>query len=295
MDFKKIGFYGLGLIGGSLAKTIRRFFPEKELLAYDINTQSLQQALDEKVIDQIATQRDFAACDLLFLCAPVHTNIEFLKELKPYLNPDCLLSDVGSVKGEMHHKVHELGLDSQFIGGHPMAGSERSGYQSSTSHLFENVYFILTPTDAASEDKLTSYQHFVESLRAIPLILDSECHDFVTASISHVPHVIAASLVNMVQHLDSADETMKTIAAGGFKDITRIASSSPVMWQQICLTNKEQILRVLKAFKKEISDLEERMEQEQKEAIYDFFDSSKNYRDTFSTVDRGPLKKIHYM
>ena len=88
---------------------------------------------------------------------------------------------------------------------------------------------------------------------------------------------------------------MKTIAAGGFKDITRIASSSPVMWQQICLTNKEQILRVLKAFKKEISDLEERMEQEQKEAIYDFFDSSKNYRDTFSTVDRGPLKKIHYM
>ena len=144
---------------------------------------------------------------------------------------------MGSVKTSIHEEVITLGMEENFIGGHPMAGSEKSGFASSRAHLIENAYYILTPSEKVSEDKIERYRKFIESLKAIPVILDYREHDSITGTISHLPHIIAATLVNYVKDHDTADELMKALAAGGFKDITRIASSSPVMWQQICLKN----------------------------------------------------------
>lgn len=293
MEITKIGFFGLGLIGGSLAKTIHRIYPHISMIAYDINKEALQQAHAEHITEPVQDMAQFTDCDVLFLCAPVHTNVTFLKKIKDQLSPQCILSDVGSVKGNIHAAIRELGLQKQFIGGHPMAGSEKSGYANATAYLFENAYFILTPSPEFPTETVLEFRDFFASLSVLPLVLKPECHDFVTAAISHVPHVLAASLVNMVRVLDSRDETMKSIAAGGFKDITRIASSSPVMWQQICLTNRDQILRVLTTFREQLGILEDAITSSDADAIYDFFDHSKKYRDSFCNTNRGPLKSIY--
>jgi Prephenate dehydrogenase len=236
---KTIGFIGLGLIGGSIAKAIRKFHPDYHILAYARHKETLAAALNSGVIDGVLEKEDerYKTCDYIFLCAPVEYNIEYLKYLKTVISDSCIITDAGSVKGPIHEAVEKLEMDHCFIGGHPMAGSERSGFSNSSDHLLENAYYILTPGGQVSLNKLTAFSELVDSLGAIPMVLTAEEHDFITAGVSHLPHIIASSLVNLVSALDNDAEYMKTIAAGGFRDITRIASSSPVMWQQICLEN----------------------------------------------------------
>lgn len=244
---KTIGFIGLGLIGGSIAKAIRKFHPDYHILAYARHKETLAAALNSGVIDGVLEKEDerYKTCDYIFLCAPVEYNIEYLKYLKTVISDSCIITDAGSVKGPIHEAVEKLEMDHCFIGGHPMAGSERSGFSNSSDHLLENAYYILTPGGQVSLNKLTAFSELVDSLGAIPMVLTAEEHDFITAGVSHLPHIIASSLVNLVSALDNDAEYMKTIAAGGFRDITRIASSSPVMWQQICLENTKNISTVL--------------------------------------------------
>ena len=289
------GFIGLGLIGGSIAKAIRNTIPNSHIIAYDISTASLQLAKDENVIDDIRSSVDtaFSACDYIFLCAPVANNDENLLVLRDYLSPKTILTDVGSVKAGMHRQIENLGLKDQFIGGHPMTGSERFGYPNSNAALLENAYYILTPSDTVPEGMLSEYRNLVESLGAIPLILNYEEHDYVTAAISHLPHVIAASLVNLVKNADSKEGVMKMVAAGGFKDITRIASSSPDMWRQICLTNTDNISKLLKDYIKALTDLSVCLDYRAEDALYDFFDSARSYRESFIDVSSGPIKAEH--
>ena len=289
------GFIGLGLIGGSIAKAIRSTIPNAHIIAYDSNTASLQLAEDEHVLDDIcpAVDTKFSACDYIFLCAPVANNDENLLVLKDYLSPETILTDVGSVKTGIHKQIDQLGLKNQFIGGHPMTGSERFGYPNSNAALLENAYYILTPSDTVPESMLSEYRKLVESLGAIPLVLNYEEHDYVTAAISHLPHVIAASLVNLVKDADSKEGVMKMVAAGGFKDITRIASSSPDMWRQICLTNTDNISKLLKDYIKALTDLSVCLDYRAEDALYDFFDSARNYRESFIDMSSGPIKTEH--
>ena len=230
-----IGFIGLGLIGGSIAKAIRQYYPDYQILAFDKSRETLALAMQDGTIDISCTAIDeqFSHCSYLFLCAPISYNNAYLSQLKDLIHPDCILTDVGSVKTAIHEEITRLGLDANFIGGHPMAGSEKSGFANSKAHLIENAYYILTPSDKVSSEKLEDYRCFVQSLKALPIVLDYRLHDTVTGTISHLPHIIASCLVNFVKSTDTKEELMKLLAAGGFKDITRIASSSPIMWQQI--------------------------------------------------------------
>lgn len=286
------GFIGLGLIGGSIAKAFRSAVPDAHMIAYDINESSLLLARKEGVIDTVCSAIDgtFGSCNYLFLCAPVSHNDDNLLLLKEYLSPETILTDVGSVKTGIHRRIEELGLQDQFIGGHPMTGSERFGYQNSKASLLENAYYILTPSDTVAQDKLTEYRKLVESIGAIPLVLNYGEHDYVTAAISHLPHVIAASLVNLVKCCDSEEGIMKMIAAGGFKDITRIASSSPSMWQQICLTNTENINKLLKHYIQYLTEISDRIDRREADSLYDFFDHARIYRDSFISASSGPIK-----
>lgn len=246
-DSLNIGFIGLGLIGGSIAKSLKRFHPQTRIFAYTRTEATLDLAVSEGIVDVKCTKEDeaFASCNYIFLCAPVHDNISYLEWLKDHMSPDCIVTDVGSVKGEIHQAVEKLGLDDHFIGGHPMAGSEKTGFENATDMLIENAYYILTPGGQIDIPRLTQFMELISSLGAIPLVLTYEEHDYITAAVSHLPHIIASTLVNAVQKMDTPEENMKLIAAGGFKDITRIASSSPVMWQQICLENRSMISKVL--------------------------------------------------
>ena len=288
----KIGFIGLGLIGGSIAKAIRQYYPDYEIVAFDKNKESLALATQESMIDVAATTIDnnFQNCNYIFLCAPVAYNTAYLKQLTEYLNDDCILTDVGSVKTNIH-EVQNLGIGKYFIGGHPMAGSEKSGYSNSKAMLIENAYYILTPTPQVAEEKVQTYEKFVESLKALPVILDYQLHDQITGTISHLPHIIASSLVNFVKTHDTHDEMMKNLAAGGFKDITRIASSSPIMWQNICLKNKDNIVDILDQYIDSLEDFKEAIEREDDLDLYNRFESSRNYRNSMPSSSAGPIKK----
>lgn len=289
------GFVGLGLIGGSIAKALRLKLPDTKIIAYDINSDTLSLAKEEGIADVILEKIDahFETCDYVFLCAPVSKNDENIQLLAGFLNKNCIITDVGSVKTEIHTHIKALGLNAQFIGGHPMAGSERFGFVNSKALLLENAYYILTPTAEVTELKIDAYKKLVQALGSIPLVLSYQEHDYVTAAISHLPHVVAASLVNLVRDNDSKEGTMKLIAAGGFKDITRIASSSPVMWQQICLANTDNILKLLNNYIEALSQIKEKLEDKDAEALYSFFDEARSYRDSFIEASSGPIKKSY--
>lgn len=313
-----IGFIGLGLIGGTLAKTIHRIYPNIRLVACEPDQNSLRESLKEGVIAQgfLSLTEDapfrpdhdapegslpaeeshplaaFSKCRYIFLCAPVQKSKEFLKLLAPILSENCILTDTGSVKSSIHQDVAEKGLSACFIGGHPMAGSEKSGYENATPYLFENAYFIITSNSAMAPALVEEYRRFIASLGLIPLLMDPAQHDYATAAVSHLPHILASSLVNLVRKLDSEEEYMKSIAAGGFKDITRIASSSPKMWQEICNANREQILKLLSLFMNSLDEIKEEILKGDEEKILDFFQEAKDYRDSLPLKGSGPLPSI---
>lgn len=296
MKLTTFGFIGLGLIGGSLAKALKRACPDCRIMAYTRTARTSEAALKAGAIDRICespVDPAFHDCDCIFLCTPVSSNIQALKKLKDVVRTDCILTDVGSVKTEIHLAVKELGLEGRFIGGHPMTGSEKSGFEASVAHLFENSYYVITPSDGTSEEQIESYRTLAASIGSIPLILDYRQHDFITAAVSHLPHVIAAALVNTVHDLDSKEELMKMIAAGGFKDITRIASSSPEIWEQICLSNSQNISAVMDTFISQLQQARSEMTSEDGDSIYRMFEKSRDYRDSFSASALGSIKKTY--
>ncbi|WP_343208288.1 prephenate dehydrogenase [Anaerolentibacter hominis] len=302
-DFKNtesiqvIGFIGLGLIGGSIAKSLRVCHPGCEILAYQYNEHSaryLAKAMEEGTLTGICHDiKDLSRCDIIFLCAPVSANMAYLEKLKPVVKPTCLITDVGSVKGSIHQAVLRLDMDGQFIGGHPMAGSEKTGYDHASRRLLENAYYILTPTPRTPENYTALMSRLVKDMGAIPVILDSREHDNITAAISHVPHIIAAALVNMVHDSDDSRELMKSLAAGGFKDITRIASSSPEMWESICMTNQESILDFLDRYTASLNEFKEMLHDGRKEDIYQTFSRSRDYRDSIPSHSQGLFGRVY--
>ncbi|HCI85128.1 MAG TPA: prephenate dehydrogenase/arogenate dehydrogenase family protein, partial [Lachnospiraceae bacterium] len=180
----KYGFIGLGLIGGSLARNLKKLDPACTICAYTRTQKTSMEAREAGVLDEICTSPSdelFRGCDYIFLCAPVITNIRMLSEIRTVLGKKTILTDVGSVKTGIHQEAERLGLDNQFIGGHPMTGSEKTGFESGNDHLFENAYYILTPGKRVPEEWTERYYQLVQSLKALPLVLDYREHDYITA------------------------------------------------------------------------------------------------------------------
>ena len=246
MEWKKFTFYGLGLIGGSLAKAIRKYYPNAMISAIEKNPYAIECAKKEGILNrELYNASEIEAdTDILFLCAPVEWNRAFLKEIKPYLSKKTILTDVGSTKSSIMEEANTLRLSAQFCGGHPMAGAEISGFSASDPLLLQNAYYILTPGIDFPKAKLDALTVFLASIGSIPYRMNPEEHDRTVAMVSHLPHLLAAGLVTLLKEEDQ-DGKMKKLAAGGFKDITRIASSSPLMWQQICMSNKDAIVEMM--------------------------------------------------
>ena len=290
-------FIGLGLIGGSLAKAIRERHPQIIIKAFDTDQAALKLAVQENIVTEgfSSVCGDLCRCDYLFLCAPVSVNLQPLEILPPLLEKHTLLSDVGSVKGSIHKKIRKLGLENRFIGGHPMTGSERYGYANSHSSLLENAYYILTPEEEVPVNQVETFCRFIQDTGAIPYLLEVTQHDQATAAISHLPHLIASSLVNLVKEKDDEQTTLKTLAAGGFKDITRIASSSAGLWQQICMENKEPILEFLTLYIKRLQELSIKLKEADHDYLFHFFDEARSYRESFMDTRSGPLMKQYVL
>lgn len=291
MTVSAIAFIGLGLIGGSIARGIKRVQPDITIMAYMRTRSKLEQAKKDGIVDVIldGIGEQLKTCDFIFLCTPVEYNAQYLSAVRPFLKEGAIVTDVGSTKTDIHEHVRMLGMEAFFIGGHPMAGSEKTGYENSTDHLLENAYYIITPTALSRKEDVRQLVKVAEMIGAIPIVLDYHRHDQITAAISHLPHVIASSLVNLVKDSDSDDGLMKRLAAGGFKDITRIASSSPEMWEQICMTNRRNLSVILREYISSLEKTLEELEQGEHEALYELFETSRDYRNSISDKSKGAI------
>lgn len=295
MNVNKIGFIGLGLIGGSIAIKIKENHPQCNIIAATRHEETIEEAYNLGLISNrnLLPLDAFSDCDIIFLSAPVEKNLEYLQQLKDIISPDTILTDVGSTKTQIHKAAEMLGLEQQFIGGHPMTGSEKTGISNANAHLLENAYYIITPTKQTSQQQMDDFYNFVKELGSIPLVLDYEAHDYATASISHLPHMIAYTLVNLVKEIDDEQETMKTIAAGGFRDITRIASSSPIMWENICMTNQKPLIELMDKYIHALEELKNDIQNASSQILLNKFQDAKDYRDSLTVRNTKSYHKVH--
>ncbi|HZG55113.1 prephenate dehydrogenase [Paenibacillus sp.] len=250
----KIAIFGVGLIGGSLALCFKGL-PGVRVVGHSPRLESIRKYVERGVVDEGTTSLEEAAedADFLFLCVPVGMLGEYLDRLSRCpLKPGAVITDVGSTKGEVVEAAarHSFG-EAVFIGGHPMAGKERSGVEAATSKLFENAYYVLTPTKETPSAAYDALVSLLAHTKAKLVRLDPRTHDEIVGAVSHLPHIVAALLVNLVARLNRTDDGYEKLAAGGFRDITRIASSDPTIWRDICVSNREVLLDLLREWMSE--------------------------------------------
>jgi len=291
---KKAGIIGLGLIGGSLAKAFTRANIFKEIIAADLNKNHLTAAFNDGVITSYTSDIDdsFADCDVVFICASVNKTVHIAKKLFPLVKKSCIITDAGSTKLNICQELSAFGQN--FIGGHPMAGSEMAGYDASTAHLFENAYYILTPAPDTPVENINALTQIINALGAIPITVTPPMHDSVVAAISHLPHIVASALVATVA---SASEDsfpgLYKLAAGGFKDITRIASSNPDIWGNIYLNNKPEVLHMLNKFKQTLTNFEDMLKFENTSNLWQFLSDAKDFRDNLTAAPPTIFGRIY--
>ncbi len=293
--FEKVGIIGLGLLGGSIAKALKGRLHTKKIVAANRNEDVLLTAYNEGIIDEYATDvtEIFCGCDVVFICTPVNLICSYAKKLTSFVDSSCVVSDVGSTKGNIYEEMKEFKGKFHFIGGHPMTGSEKFRYSASKEHLFENAYYILTPDESVPNEYLEEFKKGLEAFGAIPIVVSPHEHDYIVASISHVPHIIASALCNNVKNLDTDEKHMKLLAAGGFKDITRIASSNPAMWESICMDNQKEIIKVLGSLENVISDIKTKIFKNDNSSVYNYFEEARLYRNSFSSTSKGSFIKMY--
>ena len=295
-DINNIKFciIGLGLIGGSLAKAFRQRLDATDIIAVDVDKKAINLALKEGVVQGGFTELNkyVFESDIIFICTPVDIIPKYIKALQNNIKQECIITDVGSTKSKIINYINSLPNPPCFIGGHPMTGTEQAGYEASYPHLFENAYYVLTPTKKSNDQSMNIMMKLIRGIGGIPIIIDAETHDRATAGISHVPHIIASSLVNLIKEIDTHDGKMQMLAAGGFKDITRIASSNPEMWQDIVFSNKEQIEDILDKYINNLTTLLRHIKNDHINEVYDFFVSARDFRNKFSDEKKGLIAPI---
>ncbi|AYC29394.1 prephenate dehydrogenase [Paenisporosarcina cavernae] len=287
----KIGIIGLGLIGGSLAKALKRN-SENYVIGFDVKKESLSHALNKKIIDEIALncEDDFHSVDYLFLATPVEKTIEIMRLIPSWrLKENVIVSDTGSTKKEIMKVAQELTtVGITFIGAHPMAGSHKSGLSASKAHLFENAYMILTPL-GNDISLIHSMKKLLEPTKAKVLVTSAQQHDEMTALVSHFPHLVATSLVHRLANEASDYPVAMKIAAGGFRDTTRIASGNPIMWRDITIQNREILLSQLQKWEEEMQRLKKLLSEGSPSDMEDYFISAKQVRDELPISNQGAL------
>ena len=289
-----IAIVGVGLIGGSLGLAFKRLGIGREIVGI-----SRQETLDEArrlgVIDS-GYPYDVMAdgvgrADLVFLCAPILRILEQLPQVMASVPAGCVVSDVGSTKRALVDRAEALGREGvYFIGGHPMAGSEKNGVGAADPFLFENALYVLTPAAGVPNERVNTLIDLVHRLGARPMQMDAATHDRVASAVSHLPQMMATTLVGLVGRLHERDGLPLQMAAGGFRDMTRIASSSFAMWRDICQTNAEAIREMIDAYIEAFTAIRNRVGNE---VLLDDFTYANHIRATIPKDSKGFLNPLH--
>jgi prephenate dehydrogenase len=262
-DFKKITIIGVGLIGGSLGLALKKKNPKFKITGID-KLEIIEKAITRGAIDEgtINLENGIKEADILIIATPVKTIIDLLPRINPFIKKGCIVTDTGSTKGQIVETAEKiLSKDVYFVGGHPIAGSEKYGIDSADPHLFQDKTYILTPTNDTNLLALKKIFLLIKIINAKRLILDPLEHDRIVGAVSHLPQIMAVSLTNMIGELgqqENNDNYFKAIGEG-FKDMTRIASSPYKMWEDICETNQENILKMIQEFRNYLRIIEDKL------------------------------------
>ncbi|ORU90239.1 MAG: prephenate dehydrogenase [Cycloclasticus sp. symbiont of Poecilosclerida sp. M] len=284
--FKKICIIGVGLMGGSIAKASRENGLCNEIVGVGRNRENLQLACDLGVIDKFTSDilEGASGADLVVVCTPVGSFNEVLKELKKTWDSECLYTDVGSTKASVVDSLSSVftTIPQNFVPAHPIAGSEKNGVEASQLDLFKGKRVILTPvsdTQIAAQERCSAWWN---AMGAKVSSMSVEHHDEVLAATSHLPHVLAFSLVELLKNKEDEKEIFK-YAAGGFKDFTRIASSDPQMWADICLANKAPLLKLIDDYQSMNQKIARLIEKGDEQGLLSLFESARIARNNFMT------------
>ncbi len=283
---------GVGLIGGSLGLALAERQLAGHICGVDVNRDNLTMALAAGAVHQAAALPEaVSGADLVILAAPVGTTGALLKEIKQYIKPGAIVTDVGSTKEEVMRQAGEH-IGGRFVGGHPMTGAETVGFSGADSYLFENAFYLLTPTPETDTGALDTVRRLVQAIGAVVMEMSPREHDLVTAAISHLPHFMAVSLVAAVAGMPVGDKAM-ALAAGGFRDTTRIAASSPTMWRDIFLSNREQVLRTLDYMRIAMDELETALRRRDAEKMMHILSGASTVRKKLPLRPKGYLPYIY--
>ena len=278
MSRERLGIAGLGLIGGSLALALRGKRGAPEIWGFDRRAEHVRLAVERGAIDRACGERDIASCDIVMVCVPVRSSLPLLRRLAKRMRPGTVLTDAGSVKAEIVRAGTEsVAPGAEFVGGHPIAGTENSGFLAADPALFSGRTAILTPSGRNSEEALRRVGALWERAGSRVVRMDPETHDHVFAYVSHLPHAVAYALVHSVATLDS--RVPLGYSAGGFRDFTRIASSNPEMWKDIVLQNRTEVLRAAAHYRKSFSRLTRLIREGDERGLIAYFRKAKQTRD----------------
>lgn len=288
---------GLGLIGGSVALAIKKTHSEAKVFGYDVKKDNLHLSLALGIIDvQCDSIREGSEqADLIIIGTPVVQTEEILEELGTlHLKKNVIITDVGSTKRKVSEKADGLRRKGYtFIGGHPMAGSHKSGPAAAKAHLFENAFYLLTPKEGTEEKRIAELKAWLRGTKANFLTISPELHDELTGVISHFPHIIAAGLVHQAKAHHLEQDLVIRLAAGGFRDITRIASSSPEMWRDILLHNKEVLLSLMDDWITGMKMIQSKIKEEDGDRILEYFKTAKSFRDGLPVASKGAIPSFY--
>lgn len=295
---RKIAICGVGLIGGSLAECFKQL-PDTRVTGYVRTEEERERCLAHGVVDEATTSFNNAAADadFIFLCAPIdviQSHLHRLSEMS--LKEGCIITDVGSTKTSITKRAMELSYrGAHFIGGHPMAGSERSGVEAADEELFENAFYVLTPDKGVPRSDVKRLSELLSCTRAQIVEMAAELHDRIVGAISHLPHVIAVALVNQIADYNEETNLYRSLSAGGFRDITRIAASSPSVWKDILLSNREVLLDILQDWDKQLQLFIELLEQGDGHSIAEQFEKSRRFRNQIPDKKKGMIASLYDM
>jgi cyclohexadieny/prephenate dehydrogenase len=279
--FRHVAIIGLGLQGGSIGLAAQAGLPDVATSGYDISPANRARAAERGLVANVCDSPEAAVegADLVIFCVPPGAIGPVAAAMREAIRPDALVSDVGSSKASIAAALAEALPDHTVIPAHPVAGTENSGPDAGFASLFQNRWCIVTPPEKTDLLKLSALVEFWESLGANVEIMDAEHHDLVLAVTSHLPHLIAYTIVGTASDLEEVTrgEVIK-YSAGGFRDFTRIAASDPTMWRDVFLSNKDAVLTMLQRFTEDLTALQRAIRVEDGEALFRHFERTRAIR-----------------
>ncbi len=277
--FKKVILIGVGFMGGSLALSLKKKNLCEYIVGIDISINSINEAKRLGIINEgytdVKDMKDWKV-DLVIISSPVGTFKDIAKSLASLINEGTIITDLGSVKGKLVYEMEEI-LGSKFVGGHPIAGTEKSGVTHSINNLFENKKVILTPTENTDEKAVKVVSDMWKGIGSFVEFMEPFEHDYIFGVVSHLPHAVAFSLIDTMEKLSNKVNLFKYPGAG-FKDFTRIAASNPVMWRDIFLENKENLLKAIDSYISSLSYLRYLVEEESGENLLHYLEKVRSKR-----------------